>query len=54
MDERINGERIEVRSPFAFRLLTRKFELRSKLLTFGNVQINLTFRSLNRNFVREI
>ena len=38
----VNGERIEVRSPFAFRSIIRNIELRSKVLTFGNVQINLT------------
>ncbi len=29
------------------------FELRSNLLTLGKTQINLVFRSLNRNFVAE-
>ena len=35
---------------FAFRSVCTNFELRSKVLPFGNAQINLAFRSLNRNF----
>ena len=35
----------------AFRTLIRIFELRSKILSFGNAQINLAFRSLIRTFV---
>ena len=35
----------------AFRSLIRNIELRSKLLSLGNTQIDLAFRSLIRNFV---
>ena len=33
-----------------FPLICTNFDLRSKILTFGNTQINLVFRSLNRIF----
>ena len=35
-------------------LLFRTFELRSKVLPFGNTQINLVFRSLIRTFAPAI